>query len=523
MAKLSTKHKGNFYTPKVLADWMVFYLSKYFTKPIEVLEPSCGNGIFINSLNESNITVCNFDGVELDKTAIASIQPAQNILNINISNDDFLYWVTQNKYNLVIGNPPYIVRKRLRVDQASRCKEIHKEHELLNQEVANIWTSFLLKAEDYLKDDGVLAFVLPTEILQVKYAKEIRTHLSTKFPRLEVITFKHLAFDNIEQDTVVLFAYKSNPYKEDGVFITEIDNLGELSDTIPNFTHLPSSSLQQKWTTSILAEEDIALVEELSSKLNKALHYCDSVAGIVTAATNFFIVNKESVDKYSLQKYCKKIIQRGFLVNGCVDFTDDKFDKLETKGTPCFLIDTNNESEFTEGLESYLNKGKLLRIPIRYKCKLRRRWHDVPGIKKGDGFFFKRSHDYPKCIKNSANVYVTDSAYQIVMKESYAINNFIFSFYNSLTLLAAEMQGRYYGGGVLELTPNEFKQLPIPYCRCDYFEAFSKSFETKESIDDILIHNDEAILVQGLGLSKEVVTRIQASYKKMKSRRLRGK
>ncbi len=197
MAKLNTKHKGDFYTPKVLADWMVFYLSKYFTKPIEVLEPSCGNGIFIDSLNKSKIPVLSFDGVELDKAAIASIQPAQNILNIRIYNDDFLYWETQSKYNLIIGNPPYIVRKRLRVDQASRCKEIHKEHSLLNHEVANIWTSFLLKAEAYLKDDGVLAFVLPTEILQVKYAKEIRTHLAIKFSRLEVITFKHLAFDNI--------------------------------------------------------------------------------------------------------------------------------------------------------------------------------------------------------------------------------------------------------------------------------------------------------------------------------------
>lgn len=88
----NTKHKGNFYTPKALADWMVFYLSKYFTKPIEVLEPSCGNGIFIASLNESNIKISSFDGVELDRAAISDIQPAQNMSNINIKNDDFLYF-----------------------------------------------------------------------------------------------------------------------------------------------------------------------------------------------------------------------------------------------------------------------------------------------------------------------------------------------------------------------------------------------------------------------------------------------
>lgn len=519
---ISTKHKGNFYTPKVLADWMVFYLSKHFTNPIDVLEPSCGNGVFISSLNDSSIKISNVDGVELDRNAILNIKHSKH-LSINVFNQDFLYWEAQKKYNLVIGNPPYIVRKRLRVDQASKCKEIHKKHALSSHEVANIWTSFLLKSADLLTSDGVLAFVLPTEILQVKYAKEIRTNLASNFSRIELLTFKHLAFDEIEQDTVVLFAYKSSSKKDSGVFITEIDGIDKLSEVIPKFTHLPTSSLDQKWTTGILSEEDILLVERVSSKLKKINTYCDSVAGIVTAATNFFIVNQEKVEKYSLQKYSRKIIQRGFLVNGCIDFTNEKFDDLQNRNTPCFLIDTNKEQVFAEGLSTYLEQGKLLRIPERYKCKLRNRWHDVPGIKKGQGFFFKRSHDYPKCIKNSAEVYVTDSAYQIVMKVDYSIENFIYSFYNSLTLLAAEMQGRYYGGGVLELTPNEFKELPMPYSLCTDFEEFSKNFEAKSSLSDIIKINDELILVQGLGLTKQEVEQIQASYKKMKSRRLRGK
>ena len=38
-----------------------------------------------------------------------------------------------------------------------------------------------------------------------------------------------------------------------------------------------------------------------------------------------------------------------------------------------------------------------------------------------------------------------------------------YSFYNSLTLLMSEIEGRFYGGGVLELTPSEFRRLPIYY------------------------------------------------------------
>jgi adenine-specific DNA-methyltransferase len=64
----------------------------------------------------------------------------------------------------------------------------------------------------------------------------------------------------------------------------------------------------------------------------------------------------------------------------------------------------------------------------------------------------------------------------------------IFSFYNSLTLVFAETNGRYYGGGVLELTPSEFKKLPIPYINisASKFEDFTNEFENKENIEEII-------------------------------------
>lgn len=519
---LNSKLKGNFYTPNALAEWIVFYLSDYFVNKVDVLEPSCGNGVFINALDNSTISLRNFDAVELDIAAIDNIKRPSNIKNIKIFNDDFLCWESKTRYDLVIGNPPYIVRKRLKDNQSNICKEIHVQHGLLNYEIANIWTSFLLRSTDFLKEDGVLAFVLPTEILQVKYAEEIRLYLSKNFSRIELITFKQLSFDGILQDTVVLIAYKNKKSKENGVFIIEVDSIGVLSNTIPNFTHLPPTSLNQKWTTGILQEEDILLVNDISTKIYKANHYCSSVAGIVTAANDFFIFNQSKSNEFTLESFGKKIIRKGFFVNGCVDFTMDKYQILQQKNIPCFLLDTNGKDDLPKGLSLYLKHGESLKIHDRFKCKLRKRWHDVPGIKKSEGFFFKRSHDYPKCIKNSADVLVTDSAYHIVMNGGYTIDNFVFSFYNSLTLLAAEMQGRYYGGGVLELTPNEFKNLPIPYTQCENFTRFSELFEKKTNFDNILFENDQIILSDKLGLSKQEVKQIHNSYKRMKSRRMRS-
>lgn len=520
---VSPKLKGKFYTPKPLAEWMVFYLSNHFTNPIRALEPSCGNGIFIDAIDASSIAVSHLDAVEIEEAATKQIREPSEIPSIEIINKDFLFWNTANRYDLVIGNPPYIVKKRLESEQVKRCKEIHIEHDLSNKEISNIWTSFVLKASDYLNENGVLALVLPTEILQVKYAEEIRQYLISNFQRIEIITFRHLAFDDIEQDTVVLFTYKTCPEADQGVYMIEVDEVEMLERETPNFNHLPESCLGQKWTTGILAEEDILLVDTLSTRLQKVKDYCSSGAGIVTAATDFFIINQSKKSKFQLDRLCKKVIQRGGHVNGCVDFTNERFEALVARNLPSFLVDTNGVTIEDEAHKKYLNHGIELKIDAKYKCKLRNRWHDVPGIKKGEGFFFKRSHDYPKCIKNSADVYVTDSAYQIVMNAAYDIENLIYSFYNSLTLLAAEMQGRYYGGGVLELTPNEFKNLPIPYMPCENFSEFSRSFENKKKIEDILLENDRKILSIRMGLNDDEVDRIQKSYKKMKSRRMRSK
>jgi hypothetical protein len=76
--------------------------------------------------------------------------------------------------------------------------------------------------------------------------------------------------------------------------------------------------------------------------------------------------------------------------------------------------------------------------------------------------FNNKSH-----ISDSIHIYLENfksySSLKVNMKAKWDLNSFIFSFYNSLTLVFAETDGRYYGGGVLELTPREFKKLPIPY------------------------------------------------------------
>ena len=260
--------------------------------------------------------------------------------------------------------------------------------------------------------------------------------------------------------------------------------------------------------------------------MNPISFYCDSKPGIVTAANHFFIVDKNTEEKYGLSAYTQPIIQKGFFVNGSVVFGKEDYNQLLSDGKPAKVLCFKNEDKtcINKQVNSYLKLGEDAEIPKRYKCRIRENWFVIPNISTPpNGFFFKRCHHYPKLLKNEANVLVTDSAYKINMNGEHNINHLIYSFYNSLTLVFSELEGRYYGGGVLELTPMEFKKLPMPILATTdkEFESFAKSFEKKSRIDDILSKNDFYILNTTIGLNAGEVKRIQEIRAKLIQKRMR--
>lgn len=525
---VNIKEKGAFYTPEDIAFWMSERVLNCVnaTKRVEVLEPSCGDGIFLKTLlSLARKGSCNIDAVEHDYNAFRKTSKFyDSYSNISVIKNDFLFWSTQKKYDLILGNPPYIVKKLLKSSQAEQCKKIHMQAGLVEKEVANIWTSFVVKCEALLQQNGILAFVLPTELLQVNYAKEIRDFLSDKFSRLEIISFRRLAFEGIEQDTVILIAYK-NTKEPHGLYFSEVSSISDLTPKTLQFEK-HHNALETKWSSYILKEDDVSFIKGISQKCKKVSDLCTSVAGIVTAANSYFILSKDEVDRYKLNKYVKKIIQKGIYVNGSVEIQERDYKALEANMKPCYLLDLNDipAQRFTKGLLEYLEHGTSMGIPDRYKCKLRERWYDIPSIWKSEGLFFKRGHQYPKILVNKADVYVTDSAYRINMKEGADIKSFVSSFYNSLTLLSSELNGRYYGGGVLEITPNEFKGLPIPYSslKNKEYQLFVKKFKSKPSIESFITENDSRTLLKIDGVTEKDVHRLHQLYKKVKSRRMKG-
>lgn len=498
------KNTGSFYTPKSIVDFLVDYLSDKLQdkKSISVLEPSSGDGIFVKTLY-SNKTLSGkikkVVAVEQSKRELNKITKEIKQKSFFAIQSDFLEFQNGNnhKFSLVVGNPPYIKKNLLKANQIKRCKLIHQNASLADTKPKNIWTAFLVRCIEFTSEDGILAFVLPSELLQVKFAAELRELILKQFERVEIFTFNELLFKDCKgQDTLLLIGERKSNDK--GVFYSNIDKLTDLEER--KFKLAQNIKIKEsKWTHHHLLTDEIELLEKLKKLLNTVNHYCNSKTGIVTAANDYFIVDAKRVHKYSLHNLVKPIIQKGTFVNGSVEFSEEDFKMLINKSKPTYLVAVDKDSQIRSNAKfwEYKHIGEDKKIHKRYKTSMRKEWFHVPNVgTPPEAFFFKRCNEYPKLIKNSANVLATDSAYTIKMKDGFEVESLVYSFYNSLTLAFAELQGRYYGGGVLELTPNEFKELPIPYLSMNtkQFKNFVSTFKAKSSIKEIFKENDRPIL-----------------------------
>ncbi|MDH7448034.1 Eco57I restriction-modification methylase domain-containing protein [Aquimarina sp. 2201CG14-23] len=527
------KQIGSYYTPQRLANFIANYcLAQLNSDSISILEPSVGDGVFVEAINQSyhlnNFNEITFDIVEreADELQKAIDKNVINQINLTHHNQDYLNFHSenQNEFSLIIGNPPYVKSNFLSEEQKIISNKIHVDQNLSNKRINNIWTAFLVSAISKIEDDGIVAFVLPLELLQVKFTAEIRELLKQSFVRLEIFMFDELQFLECKgQDTVLLIGYKE--HNNHGTYYSTIQTMDDLENN--RFVlqqNIAVSESDKKWTHHFITPDEYSFLENIKSELKSVTELVDNKAGIVTAANDFFIVNDETLRRYRLRRYSRPIIRKGFFVNGSVTFNDSDFEDLVVQNKPSYLLDFNlaNPKRLNKGVQKYIDEGEIQELHLRYKCKKRKHWYQVPNIvEHGEAFFFKRAHEYPKLLKNEASVHVTDSAYVVKTKEGIDINDFVYSFYNSLTLTFSELEGRYYGGGVLELTPNEFRTLPIPMASADNFNDYTNAFKNKSNIDEVLKKHNQKILNTTLNLSIQEIDKIETIRKKLVNRRQR--
>jgi len=193
ISKNIKKCEGIFFTPPSCIHYNIDKLSPYIDKFVNVLEPACGSGEYINALS-SRFPQLKITGIELNNTIYHSIKQLSNNNNINIENIDYLTYNSTTKYDLIIGNPPFFVMKKSSVDQ--------KYHPYFDGR-PNIFILFIIKSLTLLNKDGILSFVLPKNFLNCLYYEKTRAYIYENYRILDIIECNDKYLDT-QQDTIIL-------------------------------------------------------------------------------------------------------------------------------------------------------------------------------------------------------------------------------------------------------------------------------------------------------------------------------
>lgn len=532
------KLRGGYYTPPELSDFILKWAFSDGHKQ-NILEPSCGNGNFIeNLLNDYEDCFSNCTAIELnEEEAEKAREKVRNHEKIQIKASDFFYefnWQLKNeRFDLIIGNPPYIRYQYLSKEQRETQSDILTSNGMKSNKLINAWVSFLVACVEMLDENGKIGMVIPAELMQVAYAEDLRLFLTENLGKITIITFKELVFPDVQQEVVLFLGEKRHEAEtvENKISVIECTNsytLEEEYEEIP-FEYKDVDHTKDKWTKFFLSNNEIERINAIKEdhKFIPLKKIADVDIGITTGNNKYFSVKKETVEQYDLSSITLPLIGRSAHAHG-IYFIEPDWQENVDKGLAAQLVyfPDENMDNFPEGHKAYIKWGEENRHNEGYKLGLRNHWYHIPSVWAPDAFILRRNDKYPKFVLNEINAVSTDTMHRVRFREGVDRRKSLLAYYNSITFAFTEIEGRSYGGGVLEVLPGEIEKIMLPDIKNieedkvdNLLKKIDDAIRKNNDIDPILDEVDKVVLIDHLGIDIEVVKTFRNIWKKLMNRR----
>ncbi len=302
------KSKGEFFTPIQIVDYIlksVGYTNHHDIENKKLLDLSCGSGSFligaVNILLEklrkqlklkeiSEITLKqaekiiakvkeNIIGIDINPIACILCQinlyftlfeffkiileknKEYLIPEFNILNKDSLQFFSKNKYDFIVGNPPYLFIRDIPMDTRKLIENAPLE---TNKGQYDYYQLFIEIGIKILQQGGLLGYILPDSLLALSNRKIIRRYIyhQTKIKKIYCLG---LGFKEPVVSNVIIILQKESQQEE------RLNNTILIKKTLKNDqleTQLIQSNIG-KWDYNFLinlTQRDINILEQLNSK-----------------------------------------------------------------------------------------------------------------------------------------------------------------------------------------------------------------------------------------------------------------
>ena len=223
---------------------------KKYSHDISILEPSFGTGNFLKVLTENKFT--DIIGCEIDPTLTDNPR-------------DFFDFPLTNKFDLIIGNPPFtkynVFESYYYPENYKNSKipaSIYLTEQLFKKEKEKIENVFILKCLKHLKNnDSSIAFVLPISFFIKNRNKEIKQKIMEKFSTIVIFQNKEVWFD---YHIPCCFAIFTNNEEFKNKVILQYEN-GESYRYI-----LPISEFHEELIPEVVFNKEHGIVQNTSGK-----------------------------------------------------------------------------------------------------------------------------------------------------------------------------------------------------------------------------------------------------------------
>lgn len=493
------KSMGVYYTPKFIVEYILNNTLKkhdILNNPCpKILDISCGCGNFLleaydmlyDMIEEYNYELKIVDihkhilekciyGVDIDGDAINILKSnlmekdiGSSLEKINIFCFDSLnktnldaniikiFW--ENKFDYIVGNPPYIGHKNLKKEYK---QWLLKEYEAVYKDKSDIYFCFYKRIIDLLSQNGISSIITPRYFLESPSGVYLRDYIKNNSSIKEIVDFNGTnIFKNISVASCIVTLTKEKQHSNIDVYKLEntkldfqnIDSVSEWFDS-DNFLriNINQTDLKSDWIISDKESLDIYNKIEKYGKYRLG-DICTSFQGIITGCDKAFVINKCNSEVLG---------EEGTILKRWIKNRQIKKYKIdESDLVLIYSDDIQSELEYTQSIKHISEYKK--RLSNRRECKKNiRKWYELQWGRDKNCFERKKIM-YPYKAKENRfaidhkNSFCSADVYSFYIKEEYENE---FSYEYIVGVLNSDIYDRYFKTFAKKMTSSLYDYYP---------------------------------------------------------------
>jgi adenine-specific DNA-methyltransferase len=457
---------GQFFTPPAIAAFMAEAIAD--VAPATVLDPGVGGGVLLRAIPPGP----RLFGLDVDTRAVDLARSALPEAEITVG--DFLAtktlgldasWpLSESTFDAIVSNPPYIRHHNLTPEHKALAKHYTTVLGRKFSSLSGSYVYFFLESVLRLNEGGRLAFITPTEFLDVRYGAALKETLldSCDLDEVLVLEMDELAFDGVLTTSAITVATKrAKPSRRFRLTEGRMNGNVERVRSVELESDIAAPSLP--WTPLLPSRvERIApLIEGRTARLGD---FARVRRGIATGDNSYFCLTQAEVDEFGIEpEYLVPVVV------GSKDLPagrplDKGFHRERLReGARGWLLWCHDPKAALAGKNvlRYIERGEQTDLPQRFNCRSRRPWYGVERVPPPDFFVTYMARDRARFIRNQAGARCMTSLLNIWAKEGISAEDLRPVLEDPINTRLLREFGRTYGGGLGKIEPGDLLTLPV--------------------------------------------------------------